>query len=150
MSNKCDLRERLNRTIQYARRLEHDLQRREALMAKATKTSASMQDVKVKASLANKHDILVAAIADLDTMIEAEREYLEYLKNWNRSFFEEAGLEADELDVMNRRYIDCLEWEEIAELLYYSKRHVQRIHGNALEKLVTRWHTLSRGFCDIV
>ena len=45
MSNKCDLRERLNRTIQYARRLEHDLQRREALMAKATKTSASMQDV---------------------------------------------------------------------------------------------------------
>ena len=119
-------------------------------MAKATKTGASMQDVKVKTSLANKHDILVAAIADLDTMIEAEREYLEYLKNWNRALFEEAGLEADELDVMSQRYINCLEWEEIAELLYWSKRHVQRLHGNALEKLVTRWHTLTRGFCDIV
>lgn len=150
MDNKSDLRERLNRTIQYARRLEHDLQRREALMTKATKTNASMQDVKVKATVVNKHDILIAAIADLDTMIEAEREYLEYLKNWNRALFEEAGLENDELDVMSQRYINCLEWEEIAELLYWSKRHVQRLHGNALAKLVTYWHTLTCGFCDIV
>lgn len=119
-------------------------------MAKATKTSASMQDVKVKASVVNKHDILIAAIADLDTIIQAEREYLEYLRNWNRSLFEEAGLENDELDVMSQRYINCLEWEEIAELLYWSKRHVQRLHGNALVKLVTYWHTLSCGFSDIV
>ena len=137
------MREQLNKTLRYARMLEHDLERREVLMAKATRANAPIEGDKVKTSVTNMHDIIVAAISDLDTLIEAEREYLDYLREWNKLFFEESELDKDELEVMMRRYVDCLEWEQIAELLYWSKRHVQRLHGTALAKLVTRWHTMA-------
>lgn len=143
MSEKCELRERLNMTLRYARKLEHDLERMEVLMAKATRANAPMEGDKVKTSVTNMHDVIVAAIADLDTQIEAERDYLDYLREGNKLFFEESDLDKDELEVMMRRYVDCLEWDKIAEILYWSKRHVQRLHGTALLKLVTRWHTLA-------
>ena len=143
MTDKCGLREQLNKTLRYAKMLRHDLERREVLMAKATSVNAPMKGDKVQTSVSNMHDVIVAAIADLDTKIEAERNYFDYLREWNKAFFEESDLDDDEREVMNRRYVDCLEWSEIAELLYWSKRHVQRLHGTALEKLVTRWHTMA-------
>ena len=143
MTEQCGLREQLNKTLRYARRLAHDLERREVLMARATSVNAPMKGDKVRTSVSNMHDVIVAAIADLDTQIAAERDYLDYLREWNKLFFEESELEDDEREVMMRRYYDCLEWEEIAAILYWSKRHVQRLHGTALNKLVTRWHTMA-------
>lgn len=36
--------------------------------------------------------------------------------------------------VLTNRYINHMEWEEIAEKMHYSKRHILRWHGKALEE----------------
>ena len=128
----------------------HDLERREFLETKATRLNAPLVQDKVKTSPEDRTTIMLAALADLDTIIDAERKRFEGLAAWSRNFFEDADLEHEELEVMIRRYIDCLDWEEIAELMFWSKRTVQRLHGKALEKLGRRWHALSREKCDIV
>ena len=37
--------------------------------------------------------------------------------------------------ILRSRYISCDKWEQIAEQLYYSSHHVQRLHQEALEEL---------------
>lgn len=34
--------------------------------------------------------------------------------------------------ILQMRYVDCLPWERMADLLNYDARHVQRLHGAAL------------------
>lgn len=36
--------------------------------------------------------------------------------------------------LLQLRYIDCLSWSEIADLVHYEKRHVLRLHGTALNE----------------
>ena len=40
-----------------------------------------------------------------------------------------------EKEVMTRRYICCQHWEDIAAAMNYSRQHVTRIHGHALQKM---------------
>ena len=41
----------------------------------------------------------------------------------------------DEREVVTRRYIMCEKWEDIAEKMHYSRRHITNIHGYALSKI---------------
>ena len=141
----CTLREQLNRNRALHRQLMRDLERREFLETKATRLNAPLVQDKVKTSPEDRTTILLAALADLDTVIDAERKRFENLAAWTRNLFEDADLGREELEVMVYRYINCLTWEEIAEIMYWSKRTVQRLHGEALVKLGARWHTLTRG-----
>lgn len=141
----CTLREQLNRNRALHRQLMRDLERREFLETKATRLNAPLVQDKVKTSPEDRTTILLAALADLDTVIDAERKRFENLAAWTRDLFEDADLGREELEVMVYRYINCLTWEEIAEIMYWSKRTVQRLHGEALVKLGARWHTLTRG-----
>lgn len=141
----CTLREQLNRNRALHRQLMRDLERREFLEAKATRLNAPLVQDKVKTSREDRTTILLAALADLDTVIDAERKRFENLTAWTRDLFEDADLGREELEVMVHRYINCLTWEEIAEIMFWSKRTVQRLHGEALVKLGARWHTLTRG-----
>lgn len=141
----CTLREKLNRNRALHRQLMRDLERREFLETKATRLNAPLVQDKVKTSPEDRTTILLAALADLDTVIDAERKRFENLTAWTRDLFEDADLGREELEVMVHRYINCLTWEEIAEIMYWSKRTVQRLHGEALVKLGARWHTLTRG-----
>lgn len=140
----CTLREQLNRNRALHRQLMRDLERREFLETKATRLNAPLVQDKVKTSPEDRTTILLAALADLDTVIDAERKRFENLAAWTRDLFEDADLGREELEVMVYRYINCLTWEEIAEIMYWSKRTVQRLHGEALVKLSARWHTLTR------
>ena len=141
----CTLREQLNRNRALHRQLMRDLERREFLETKATRLNAPLVQDKVKTSPEDRTTILLAALADLDTVIDAERKRFENLTAWTRDLFEDADLGREELEVMVHRYINCLTWEEIAEIMYWSKRTVQRLHGEALVKLGARWHPLTRG-----
>lgn len=141
----CTLREQLNRNRALHRQLMRDLERREFLETKATRLNAPLVQDKVKTSPEDRTTILLAALADLDTVIDAERKRFENLTAWTRDLFEDADLGREELEVMVHRYINCLTWEEIAEIMYWSKRTVQRLHGEALAKLGARWRTLTRG-----
>ena len=138
-----NVREQLNNVRRVHREVAHDLERREALMAKATRVNAAPSDAKVKTSPVNQHEVILAMIADLDLELNDRMAYLTHIKNEARQLFEASDLTREESEVMELRYISCYDWDEIAELLYWSKRTVQRIHGNALEKVGTRWHTLA-------
>lgn len=37
--------------------------------------------------------------------------------------------------LMELRYIDCMQWKEIASIMNYSERHTRRIHKKALKNL---------------
>ena len=37
--------------------------------------------------------------------------------------------------VMSARYLDCMKWPEIAEIMHYQERQVYRLHGKALAEL---------------
>lgn len=37
--------------------------------------------------------------------------------------------------VLRYRYIEKLEWQEIADIMNYSERHIYRLHDNAIKKL---------------
>lgn len=37
--------------------------------------------------------------------------------------------------VLNYRYVEKLEWQEIADIMNYSERHIYRLHDNAIKKL---------------
>ena len=137
------LRAQLNKTRAASKRLRHDKERREALFTRATKTTSALDPNKTKGGTADR-ELILADLADLDTIIEAETAYLSGLRRQTMRLLESAELERDELEVMRKRYIDCLKWEEIAGFMYWSIRHVQRLHGSALVKLDAVWHTLSR------
>ena len=40
-----------------------------------------------------------------------------------------------EKEVITRRYLMCQTWEQIADVMNYSCRHVERIHSKALKKM---------------
>ena len=46
--------------------------------------------------------------------------------------------------MLKLRYLDCLSWERVQELLsrsgvFYSDRHIYRLHGEALEAARRLW-----------
>ena len=137
------LRERLNLNRTAHRGLTRDLERLEYLETKAGRSNAPMTPDKVQTSPTDKMSLLLATIADLKTIIEGEKRYFDYLTNETRNLFEEADLKREELEVVTLRYIECLSWDEIADLMFWSKRQVERLHGTALVKLGTLWHTLA-------
>lgn len=138
------LREQLNKVRRMHKSLEHDLERREHLMAKATAAPALRTDVdKVQTSLGGKDTAILDALADLDIEIEAKAERLRKEKRKVEKIIRAADLKSQETEVMRLRYMDCLDWIDIADIMFWSKRQVQRIHGDALLKIGTRWHTMA-------
>lgn len=136
------LREKLNNIRRKHRALEHELERRDYLEAKATSVPAIRTDRdKVKTTPQNKQTAIIDALADLETEIEARAKELEKLKSSAKKIFDSTDLSQQEREVMRLRYIDCLNWYDIADVMYWSRRQVQRWHGSALEKIGTRWHT---------
>lgn len=143
MDEIISIREQLNTTLRLHRRLRHDLERREYLMAKATATPALPVGERVQTSPTNNGTLVLDALADLDTEIQAEAAELEREKRKVRRMMAGADLTKEEQEVCGLRYLNGLTWTEIAGLMYWSQRQVQRIHGTALAKIGTRWHALA-------
>jgi len=76
----------------------------------------------------------------IDRIDELERQLLDQIAaNAEECRLIEAAVAAigdDRLrEVLERRYIEGLRWEEIAERMGYADRHVRRLHGDALTAL---------------
>lgn len=73
---------------------------------------------------------LAEEIAELRKELEIEQEII-------RRKMEEAPLEKDERKVLLLRYVKCLKWAEIYQLLGYSKSRTLYYHEKAMEKVRT-------------
>lgn len=138
------LREQLNRVRRMHKSLERDLEKRAHLFAKATGAQAVRTDLdRVQTSLGGKETAILDELADLDLRIEAKDRELRREKKKVLKIIDAADLRDRECEVMRLRYIYCLDWTDIADIMFWSKRQVQRIHGDALLKIGTRWHTMA-------
>lgn len=73
-------------------------------------------------------------IIDLEQRINSEIDRLLELKLEIRKVIESVDNETEQL-LLRLRYIEYKRWDEIAEIMGYSKRQVTRLHGYALQKI---------------
>ena len=84
----------------------------------------------------NIHDPIaeyVAIIADKDVQIVQLSVLLDSVAS--EVEFAIGGLPSLERLIMRCYYVECLPWDNVARLLNFSIRYVQRRHGNALKRL---------------
>lgn len=73
-------------------------------------------------------------IIDLEQRINSEIDRLLELKLEIRKVIESVDNATEQL-LLRLRYIEYKRWDEIAEIMGYSKRQVTRLHGYALQKI---------------
>lgn len=73
-------------------------------------------------------------IIDLEQRINSEIDRLLELKLEIRKVIESVDNETEQL-LLRLRYIEYKRWDEIAEIMGYSKRQATRLHGYALQKI---------------
>lgn len=85
------------------------------------------------------HDI-INAIVDLQAEIYQDIVRLEIISNEIRQVIE--SVEDDrERQLLQYRYVDGKSFEWIAGEMYYSWRHIHRLHSNALSNVVIQCHS---------
>lgn len=133
---RADIKWRLNsyREIQAERlQLLDELKRLEALMA--SPASPNMDGMPRGDSgpsnpvenMVIQHETLERRYkAKIDKMREQQAEIEDLIE----------GLDPVERRLARFRYIDCLTWEDVCDMMAYSWRQTHRIHGRMLDKLV--------------
>lgn len=116
------------------RRIQNKLEEITSLKEMLTSITATLSVEPVSHSgNDDKMGSAVAKIVDLENEIHVDLERFIDLK---REVFETInGLEPEEFDVLYLRYFKYMKWEEIADDMHYTCRHITRIHGEALENL---------------
>ena len=125
----------LHRIIWLSRQLQRDEEQLYMLREMAEGTASIPTDtVHVQNSLppsGNKFAVAAADLAELMEMEEAElNELQDKVKSWVKIIDEPIDGR-----VIQLRYIECYEWQMIANLVGYTKRHVFRIHNKMVEEL---------------
>lgn len=135
------IREQLKEIRALHRSLEHAMERRAFLFEKATGGAIDPSREKVQTSPTDKSTLMMAALADLEKEIEWRAEDLRIRKEKILRVFAQAGFDSEEHETMYYRYIACLDWKDIATIMFWSKSYIQRKHGSALQKLDTHRRT---------
>lgn len=115
--------------IQLQERIQHLRYKSQSI-----KSSSDIGDVPCSGSgNTDKIGSIIATVCDLEDM---------YLSKLDEVFAEQkeiedsiAELEPVERLLIRARYIECLGWDEIADIIGYTERHTHRIHSAALIKL---------------
>lgn len=88
--------------------------------------------VKVQTSSRSENEIITKY---LDLERELKKDIAAVLEKKETVYKKLQVLDGLEKDIMQLRYIGGLSWDEIADKINVSSRHVYRIHDKALEKL---------------
>lgn len=82
----------------------------------------------------NSTELAYARLADYD--IERNKLLHTWLDARDRTLSIISKLDTEaEKEIFKRRYINGEKWEQIADNMNYSRQHINRIHGNALQKM---------------
>lgn len=114
-------------------RIERRIEERERLTARLTAGRASNLTGMPRGGHYDWTDA-AAKLADMDARIGAEIGELCRLKREISEAIDAVG-ERRFRDVLEMRYRNYYSWDRIAEAMHYEKRHVFRLHGEALQRV---------------
>lgn len=133
--DRHEKKEWLSRAYNLDRRLRGKIRRFESLSALATRTTASYDCVSPLAGFATSRlESYAVMIADLGTEISADTEKLRSIKEETQKVIHGIG-DALMENILELRYLDMMQWEEIAAVLGLSTNYVYQLHMRALDKL---------------
>lgn len=125
----------LRRIIQLHRQIKRDYEQLARLTDMAEGTGSKPTDsLKVQTSLPPGGNKFADAAADLGALIKEEETELDSLKLKVQHFAFYMKDSAD-IRIIEMRYLSCFEWQEIAELTGYTRRHIFRIHSKLVSGL---------------
>ena len=125
----------LHRIISLQKQLQRDSEQLYMLREMAEGTaSIPTNNLHVQNSLPPSGNKFAVAAADLSELMDLEKAELSDLQIKVKAFIKTIEEPIDSR-VIQLRYIDCYEWEMIANLIGYTRRHVFRIHNRLVENL---------------
>jgi DNA-directed RNA polymerase specialized sigma subunit len=128
------IREELDRIIKLHKSINRKLAQRHALQDMATSTAPGISDTPGKKNPSDRVGHLVQRMVDLEAEADKEIDRLADMKEAVKLLF--ACLpDARHRDVMELRYLECLEWSQVAKATGYYKRHALRLHSEAVALL---------------
>lgn len=69
----------------------------------------------------------------LDLYNEIQNDIDRLTKYKNKARVEISKLEPPHSTVLEMRYLECMEWKEISNIMHYSLSHIYHLHGEALQ-----------------
>lgn len=96
------------------------------------------EDVVQTCKQGSKQEKLVTAYVDLDNRIKSDKVRLERMRNRIIERIHELD-DHRYIDVLVGRYVEGLSYDNIAEDTGYDKRHVFRLHKQALRAFYSKW-----------
>lgn len=131
-----NVKEYLNQIYALGREIELDKDKLAAARSAACGGTVRYGGDGVKAATRkNCAEAAMLRAAELEERLDADIERLEFV----RSSVEQAiGEIADPVfrELLTRRYLLSQKWEDIAEAMHYSDRHIRRLHIKALDDLI--------------
>jgi len=129
-------KEYLSQARRLDERINSKIQQVDSLNALATKCTSTLTDMPKNPgdSTSRMEDVIVKIIAleeeinqDIDRLVDLKAEMMRAI---------EAVADPDEQLVLQYRYLDNCNWEEIGTRLGVSSRTVHRVHGSALQNFI--------------
>lgn len=107
----------------------------------ATSTTAALKPVYVKGSSmpTSKVEKAVLSICELQDKIQAEIDSLTTIEHEVAYVIEHGGLDPVDKAILELRYQNFKDWDEIARELNYAYRWILRRHKRAIFKLMENW-----------
>jgi hypothetical protein len=128
------VKDQLEQIIRLHKAINRKLAQRRALQDLATHTTSVYSDMPKQKTLADPVGHLVQRMVDLEAEVDADIDLLADMKAVVQLWF--AGLaDARQRNVMELRYIECLEWSQVAQASGYSARRAYQLHEAAIETL---------------
>ena len=129
-------REELQAIPYTAKRIERAQAHLDYLHEKATcipSPSGSYGD-KVQHSPSNRGNIYIEAAVDLESEIKLLEAELESMKVQAELWIATVK-DKTTRKILTYRYIDCMTWDDVADLVGYTVRHTHRLANDAVEKM---------------
>ncbi len=118
------------------KQIERDKEQLRYLREKATaiKSALDIDGERVQTSPENNANKYIEAAVDLDKEIQAKSTELTELQRRAKEFIDTVQ-DSFANKILKHRYLKCRGWEEIADLLGYDARYLQRIESEATYQL---------------
>jgi len=125
------IKERLDQIIELHKSINRKLAQKRALQDMATGTGATLSDLPRKKEPGDRVGHLVQRMVDLEAEADADIDCLADMKEEAKLWFDRLT-DVRHREVMELRYLECLEWSQVAKAIGYDVRHAYRLHCEAV------------------
>jgi hypothetical protein len=125
------IREQLDQIIELHTGVNRKLAQKRALQDLATGTGTAISDMPRKKEPGDRVGRLVQRMVDLEAEADADTDRLADMKEEAKRWFAYLT-DARHREVMELRYLECLEWSQVARATGYDVRHAYRLNSEAI------------------